>query len=132
MKWADAGATYRIPHGIVRVGTGAVETVYDDGVTATGLATFNDEQRARAAALGYGTTDEAVWEMHKEHELLHSVVAEAMGKERSDALYGWSSCTQRPGEIPLEERIVFLVQRTLNVGREILEERRITNGEEGK
>jgi len=62
--------------------------------------------------------------MHAEHELLHSIVAEAMGKPRSAALYDWNRYGQaEPGAIPLEERICFLVARALNVGRGILNER---------
>lgn len=117
------GEVYRINGGRFEVGQDGVRTVYDDGVVAEGSFVVNQEQLHRAEQLGYGWGTTAVEQMHAEHELLHSLVAEAMGKPHSDALYGWQTKTNVVGQIPLEERIVFLCQRLLNHGRLVLEER---------
>lgn len=93
-----------------------VRTVFDDGNSCDGHPTFDPEQEARARALGYG---EDVWRMHWEHELLHSVVAEAAGLDYSPSLR-YRITPPAKGVIPMEERIVFLLQRALNDGRAVL------------
>lgn len=123
----NPGDSYRINGGVFTVVDDArCETVYDDGTVAPADTWFvDDELVERAASLGYPPTEDGVLQMHREHELLHSIVAEAMGKPASDALHTWNKYGMtQPGQIPLEERICFLVQRTLNQGRLILEERR--------
>jgi hypothetical protein len=123
INWTDAGKTYRLKHGVFKVHEGYIETVYDDGTVSTGIPSFNSEQRARAVALGYESSNQGVWEMHKEHELLHSILSEAEGWPMSPSHYLWAKFGESPkGMIPREESLVFLLQRALNVGREIITE----------
>lgn len=118
-------ATYRIAGGRFEVHDFYVCTAYDDGTACIGTPICDDEQRARALALGYPHGDEGVWRMHQEHELIHSVVSEAEGWPWSPTLWMAAHGLEPPrGIIPREERLVFLVQRALNVGRGLLEERR--------
>lgn len=95
-----------------------VETIFGDGVTVAGTPNFDEESVSRARALGYeGSDDEVVWLMTRHHDLLHHVVAEAEGFPCSVTLhavgYGYSL---PPGMMEREERLVFLMQRMLNVG----------------
>jgi hypothetical protein len=90
-----------------------VRTLFNDGKESTALPRWDDESVARARELGYrGRSDiEAVWEMTRDHDLLHQVVAEAAGFTYSPALRYSIDGPPMEGLIPLEERVVFLVQR---------------------
>jgi hypothetical protein len=59
----------------------------------------------------YEGTADGVWKMHQEHDLLHSVVAEAAGGTYSAALRYEIKKPRVEGIIPMEERVVFLVQK---------------------
>jgi hypothetical protein len=87
-----------------------VRTLFDDGEHCDGVPTFTEEDVARAVTLGYEGTADGVWKMHQEHDLLHSVVAEAAGGTYSAALR-YEIKKPRVGIIPMEERVVFLVQK---------------------
>jgi hypothetical protein len=128
MNFTDAGKVYRLKHGEFRVHEGWFETVFDDGVVSKGIPVFDDENRARAVALGYEDSDQGVWEMHKEHELLHNIVSEAQGWPASPTHYLWNRFGSTPkGLIPQEEALVFLVQRVLNVGRQVIHETEVSD-----
>lgn len=97
-----------------------VRSVFMDGTSCYGVASFTKEDRARAAALGYGVGTDAVWRMHREHDLAHHLVARALGWDHSMVL--WLSAQGRSG-FPVgvyatEERMSFLVQRAAQVGVE--------------
>lgn len=119
---ARRAAVYRLPHGVIYTvddGLRRVQTIFPEGGGAClGVATFTDEDHARALGLGYsGTGDDVCWKMHRDHDLLHTVVAQAMGWPWSMVL--WCAATGRPhpdGFGNAEERMVFLVTRALNLG----------------
>jgi hypothetical protein len=86
-----------------------VATYFPDGHYTPAVANGSTEDIARARSLGYaGTDEEVVWKMTRDHDVLHSAIANAIDEGFSKALHG--------GEGGLiEERLVFLLQRALNV-----------------
>jgi hypothetical protein len=95
-----------------------VETIFDDGEVVAGTPYHDEESIARARALGYaGTDEEVVWQMTRHHDLLHHLVAEAEGQPWSAVMHAVAhDYDVPPGVGEREERIVFLLQRLLNVG----------------
>jgi hypothetical protein len=93
-------------------------TVFDDGSELTAAPVMDQENIARARSLGYkGTDEEAVWEMTRHHDLVHTLLAEAEGFPYSLTLHSVANGYEMPpGMAQREERIVFLIQRLLNVG----------------
>lgn len=57
-----------------------LETVFPDGEMCPALFTFTDEDAAKARTLGYHPTRSGITQMHLEHELSHTFVAEALGE----------------------------------------------------
>lgn len=96
------------------------ETIFDDGSRVPAAPVMDDENIARARALGYtGSDDEAVWAMTRHHDLVHTVIAEAEGWPYSPTLHAVANGYELPpGTSQREERLVFLVQRLMNVGLE--------------
>ena len=96
------------------------ETVFDDGSRLPAAPVMDSENIARARALGYrGSDEEAVWEMTRHHDLVHTLIAEAEGWPFSPTLHAVANGYELPpGTSVREERLVFLVQRLLNVGLE--------------
>jgi hypothetical protein len=93
-------------------------TVFDDGSELVAAPVMDEENIARARALGYTGEDEhAVWEMTRHHDLVHTLLAEAEGFPFSLTLHAVANGYELPpGMSQREERIVFLIQRLLNVG----------------
>jgi hypothetical protein len=93
-------------------------TVFDDGSELTAAPVMDEENIARARSLGYtGTDEDAVWEMTRHHDLVHTLLAEAEGFPFSLTLHSVANGYEMPpGMAQREERIVFLIQRLLNVG----------------
>ena len=109
-----------------------VTTTFDDGSRVIAAPQVRDEDLARATALGYCRVPyfmdtfeqedaEAVWSMTRDHDRLHTLLAEAQGYPVSLAL--WFAA--HPDEemraadrvmAALEERTVLLVQRLLQLG----------------
>jgi hypothetical protein len=90
-----------------------VQTIYKDGAN-TGVPTFDDASEALARRLGYeGERDEVIWAMNRDHDLLHTLVSEcAFGYEAdSPALRYYIDGPPPKGVVPMEERVVFQVQR---------------------
>jgi hypothetical protein len=58
--------------------SGMTVTRWADGLELPAVPHETDEYRARAEALGYGTGDYAAGAMCREHEFLHSAVAERL------------------------------------------------------
>jgi hypothetical protein len=94
------------------------ETRFRDGLTCPALFLVNDDTRKTARECGYGDTDDAVRQMHFEHEAAHTFIAEAMGNP-------YSLCLRRVAEkIPwtfsyerdVEERATLAFQKFLNTG----------------
>jgi len=114
------GETLHLPNGIryvVDYGAGRVSTVFPDGARCAGDARATEEDVARARALGYtGSYAEAAWAMHRDHDLLHTLVSQAEGWPWSPTLHAAAHGYELPkGMIPREERLVFIVQRALNL-----------------
>ncbi len=93
-------------------------TVFDDGSHLVAAPVMNDENIARARSLGYeGSPEEAVWDMTRHHDLVHTLLAQAEGFPFSPTLHAVANGYDLPpGMAQREERIVFLIQRLLNVG----------------
>jgi hypothetical protein len=93
-------------------------TVFDDGSELPAAPVMDVANIARARSLGYeGTDAEAVWAMTRHHDLVHSLLAEAEGFPFSLTLHSVANGYELPpGMAQREERIVFLIQRLLNVG----------------
>jgi hypothetical protein len=93
-------------------------TKFDDGSELAAAPVLDEENIARARALGYsGSDEEAVWSMTRHHDLVHSLLAEAEGFPHSLTLHSVANGYDLPPGVPeREERIVFLIQRLLNVG----------------
>jgi hypothetical protein len=96
------------------------ETIFEDGSRLPAAPIMDAENVARARALGYeGSDEDAVWAMTRHHDLVHTVIAEAEGWPYSPTLHAVANgYTLPPGTSQREERLVFLVQRLLNVGLE--------------
>jgi hypothetical protein len=96
------------------------ETIFADGSRLPAAPVMDAENIARARALGYsGSDDEAVWAMTRHHDLVHTVIAEAEGWPYSPTLHAVANGYELPpGASQREERLVFLVQRLMNVGLE--------------
>lgn len=93
-------------------------TIFDDGSMLVAAPVMNDENIARARALGYtGGDEQAVWQMTRHHDLVHTLLAEAEGFPFSLTLHAVANGYELPpGMSQREERIVFLIQRLLNEG----------------
>lgn len=96
-----------------------VWSTFPDTSFCLGEASFTEEDRARARALGYaGPGDTPTWRMHAEHDLCHHLVAQALGWPHSQVLHlAAHGATAFPAGIyQTEERMAFLVARAANVG----------------
>ena len=62
-----------------------METVFEDGLTAPALYIFDDDSNKLAKLMGYGHD---VRQLHREHDIAHTFLAEAEGKLYSPVLRG--------------------------------------------
>ena len=62
-----------------------VETVFPDGSKCEATPQYDETSIGRAKSLGYG---DDIWAMTVEHELSHTILAEAMNLPHSPTLYG--------------------------------------------
>lgn len=121
--WAPHLITYKVGGTRVTVDEArqTVTTEFANGLSLTATPGDTSEDEARATALGYCD----VWAMTREHDLLHALVSDALGLSHSPALHavaaGEAMADPQMGDF--EERIVLLLQRALNVGRQIIDER---------
>jgi hypothetical protein len=89
-----------------------VKSVFPDGSELIGIASLEEDDVNRARALGYMDA----WQMHRHHDLLHHIVCQAMGWPYSIVLWMIANnLSIPPGIGNIEERIVFLVTRALNL-----------------
>lgn len=98
---------------------GHVQSIWPDGKCCTGIYQYTAEDVARARSLGYEGSDAEVCEsLHREHDLAHHLVMQALGWPSSVVLRmaaeGYGSFPV--GVYQLEERLAFLVQRVSNIG----------------
>ncbi len=112
-------ATYRVGGNVVVIDEThrTVTTTFADGHQLIAVPNYTEEDVARANALGYDGED-PVWAMTRHHDLIHSLLAEARGEPWSGALHGAATGSGCAGGND-EERIVFLIQRMLNVGLDV-------------
>ena len=90
------------------------ETIFPDGASVPAAPTSTDYYCDMAHRLGYGSDLAAC---SREHEILHTFLAEAQGLPYSDVM--WAIAHGTEGEIPLwqrecEEGVVMDFQRYLN------------------
>lgn len=121
---------YRLPNGVLYEIDDEhqhVATHFPDRTTCPGVPSLDDESVARARALGYeGPDADVVWQMTRDHDLLHSVIALNLDGGESHALRYDRRHRQpdasRKDRRQAEERLCFLVQRALNASsmRELL------------
>ena len=121
-----------------------VRTTFGDGLEIVARPVADEESIARAYSLGYLTimpahvlvVQEALWQMCRDHDRLHTLLAEAEGKKYSVALryaaLGHKPPSMVQAEIDREERIVLLMQRLMNVGVDALVAERSSSEPETK
>jgi hypothetical protein len=99
--------TVRIGETWVTVGPAWCVTRFPDGTEVHAHPSHTDEQAGAARALGYSH----VGEMTRDHDLLHSVIAEARGLPYSPVLWALAHGEPAPEGADDEERLVLLAQR---------------------
>lgn len=112
---------------MIRIGTMTVDidevaqrvtTTLPDGRRLVAEPIYDEECGQRALSLGYGSEGaNAIWEMTREHDLAHCLLAHALGQDRPrvlDAVAGGRPISAADAD--LEERVVLLLQRVSNVG----------------
>jgi hypothetical protein len=122
----DGPRTFRIGVCLVTVGLGWVVTTWPDGTAVHAhpdVGELREQQIATAKALGYDRSHITDARMQAalivDHEVLHSLVADALGRTSSVALHSQATDTwndERRRLADEEERICMLIARLLNVG----------------
>jgi hypothetical protein len=90
-----------------------VETQFPDGTLVPAVPEDTDAYRATARSLGYGA-DTA--RMNREHDPLHSWLAEKLGLPHSPVLWAVAHGTLAQGDFGAEEALTLAFQRLLNHG----------------
>jgi len=109
--------TFTFKHCWVHTSPGYTETVFHDGTAVTATPERSEAYAAQARALGYGEDTQA---LSREHELLHTLLMEAVGFGSSPTL--WAVAHGQQGEVaPIwaqeeEETLVLSFQAYLNGG----------------
>ena len=88
--------TLTFQHCWVHSAPGYTETCYHDGTRVTATPEDSDSYRANAAALGYGADTAS---LSRDHEILHTFLAEALGYGSSPTL--WAVAHNFEGEVAL-------------------------------
>lgn len=103
-----------------------LETVFQDGAKCPAQFSFTLDDVAKAEQLGYPSTHQGVRTMHLEHELSHTVLAEALGEPYCPVLR--SVAVKGPCEGAWErEALVLAFQKSLNGPLELLCARQLFN-----
>lgn len=76
--------TLKFKHCLVHASPGYTETVYNDATVVTATPQDSDEYRANARLYGYGPDTAA---FSRDHEILHTFLAEALGFGSSPTLW---------------------------------------------
>lgn len=109
--------TLTFKHCWVHASPGYTETVYHDGTTVTATPEDTDEYRANALLYGYGADTAA---FSRDHEILHTFLAEALGFGSSPTL--WAVAHGQTGSVAAhweqleEESWTLAFQSYLNGG----------------
>lgn len=100
----------------VTVGDGWVKTTLADGTTIHAIPGTEAEDRARAASLGYGEGDGALWAMTRDHDRFHAWLAYGLGLKESPALRQTAQ-GQQSELAGAEEEVILALQRFINLCR---------------
>jgi hypothetical protein len=91
------------------------ETIFSDGTVVPAVPHDTESYSQHAVALGYGNDPDSRWRMCRDHELAHTLVAQAFGLPYSPTLWavahGSTKHTARTGEMGAEEDLVLAYQR---------------------
>src|SRR5688572_26332574 len=111
----SAFLTYQFKQCVVRYfpETDYLETVFLDGLKCPAQFTFTPNDLCKAVDLGYSAGVSGVTQMHLEHELSHTFIAEALGEPYCPVLR--SVAVKGPCTFAWErEDLVLDFQRALN------------------
>ena len=105
---------------LIDVDSRTVTTSFEDSLALVACPNVDAESIARARSLRYGGSDEAaVWATTRDHDLLHTVMAEAHGHPWSATLHAVAHGYRlAPGVVEQEERLVLFARRPQNDGLE--------------
>jgi hypothetical protein len=104
-----------------------METGHPGGAVCPALFSYDDEAKANAQAWGYGPDE--VWRMHLEHELTHTLLAQAQGQEWSPVLYHVAGGAYMDApDRAREEGQVVAVQKVANQLRPLVDQYRKVTG----
>jgi hypothetical protein len=93
-----------------------VTTRFEDGASLTAAPNYAYEHVLPAHRLGY-SGDDAVWEMTRDHDRAHSLLAAWLGQPHSPVLYGEATGNAPdPALAANEEALVLLLQKVANGG----------------
>lgn len=92
--------TLTFKHCWVHCAPGYTQTVFQDGTSVTAAPEAIEEYRGKAALYGYGDNGDA---LSREHEILHTFLAEALGYGSSPTL--WAVAHDQTNVAPLWEQI---------------------------
>lgn len=92
--------TLTFRHCWVHCAPGYTQTVFHDGTRVTATPETADEYRAKVARYGYGSDGDA---LSREHEILHTFLAEALGYGSSPTL--WAVAHDQQNVAPVWEQI---------------------------
>lgn len=112
---SPAPTRYKIGACTVEQTADGVITTFPTGKQTVAATTDDDYDQQFSIACGLGYEGD-VERMNREHDLLHTLIAEAMGKPYSPTLYALAHGQPSPKGADVEERLAFLVARLLNVG----------------
>jgi hypothetical protein len=93
-----------------------VTTRFEDGASLVAAPNYAVEHRDRARELGY-SGDDPVWQMTRDHDRAHSLLAAWLGQPHSPVLYGEATGNAPdPALAANEEALVLLLQKVANWG----------------
>lgn len=89
-------------------------TIFNDGKVVLATPNYDNASLERANDLGY-VGEDPVWQMTREHDLLHSILAEAVGKVWSPTLRSVCGDVKVDNDsVNKEECLALCVARLLN------------------
>ena len=122
LSLADPGELeHRFEHCLILIDPDArrVTTRFEDGAELVACPNLEEESADRARSLPYRANEAAVWATTRDHERLHTVMAEAQG-HRWSATLGAVAHEYRlaPGVVEQEEHLALFDLQLQNVGLE--------------
>ena len=105
------GTVHRYGNTTIEVRNGWLEVTLPDGSRCQAVPHTGADDVARAKALGYDN----VWDMTKDHDRYHALLAEVIGLEESPVLRAAVNKTPTNELIGAEEAAVLALQRYVNL-----------------